>query len=78
MTPPKIWPLGSSTITSTTSRGFDAGTIPTNDATYFVPRVAAVGVRLLRRTRLAGDAVARDGGHRPGAALLHDVRQHRP
>ena len=35
--PPQIAALGSSTMTSTTSRGFDAGTMPTNDATYFEP-----------------------------------------
>ena len=31
-TPPKIEPRGSSTLTSTTSRGCEAGTIPTNEA----------------------------------------------
>ena len=34
-TPPKIAPCGSSTVTSTRSRGRDAGTMPTKDATYF-------------------------------------------
>ena len=33
-TPPKIDPCGSSTVTSTTRRGFETGTIPTNEATY--------------------------------------------
>ena len=31
-TPPKIEPRGSSTLTSTTSRGCEAGTIPTKEA----------------------------------------------
>src|SRR4029077_6390878 len=34
-TPPKIAERGSSTITSTTSRGFATGTKPTNEATYW-------------------------------------------
>src|ERR1041385_6340965 len=33
-TPPKIAVRGSSTITSTTNRGFPTGTMPTKDATY--------------------------------------------
>ena len=35
-TPPQIDAAGSSTVTSMTSRGFVAGTMPTNEATYFV------------------------------------------
>ena len=33
--PPKIAPCGSSTVTRITSRGAVAGTMPTNDATYY-------------------------------------------
>ena len=33
--PPKIAPCGSSTVTITSSCGLEAGTYPTNEATYF-------------------------------------------
>ena len=35
-TPPQIDAAGSSMVTRITSRGFVAGTMPTNEATYFV------------------------------------------
>ena len=68
-------PCGSSIMTTTTSRGRLAGAKPAKIAACRVVAVAA-DTALLRRSRLAGDAVVAHGGAPARAARRHDGLHH--